>query len=327
MAEDGAALAEPGLMIPTRLGALVLLTLCAAACGDDRKQPTAGSVEEVSDRVGIVLPTTLQPAYRTFEQGLVAGLREEGHEAVSEGGITGAAEQAALLGQLTARKARAIVVAPLDSIALRPAIDAATDASIPVFTVGLPVPGATVTTHTEPDHFAAGVIGAEYLSAFIGPGVVAGIVGRLGAHGSREVRAGFDSLMALNETRVNAGAAESGGTVEGAAAATSALLDRDPALKGILALDPISAQGAASALFARRRGDVIVVSIGAVDATLASIREERVLRAAIVERVEEGARLLAEAIHTQLEGEPVTSSIKVPVRLVNIDSLRARPGN
>lgn len=314
-------------MIPTRRGALLLLVLCAsAACGDDRKQQPAGSVEEVADRIGVVLPIPLQPSYRTLEQQLVAALREAGHEAVTDGGITGAAEQAALLGQITARKARAIVVAPLDSVSLRPAIDAAGDASIPVFTVGLSVPGASVTTHMEPDHFATGMIGAEYLSAFIGPGVTAGIVGRLGAHGSREMRAGFDTVMSV-ETRVNAGAEESGGTEEGAAAATSALLDREPALKGILALDPISAQGAASALFERRRADVIVVSVGATEKTLASIREGRVMRAAIVELVEEGARLLAAAIDTQLEGEPVTPSIKVPVRLVNVDSLRARPGN
>lgn len=327
-AEGGATLAEPGVMIPSRRCALILLgLLAAAACGDDRAQRPAGSAEEVADRVGVVLPVSVQPAYRTLEQQLVEALQEEGHEAVTESGITGAAEQAALLGQLTARKARAIVVAPLDSVTLRPAIDAAQDASIPVFTIGLPVAGASVTTHTEPDHFASGVIAVEYLSAFIGPGLHAGVVGRLGAHGSREVRAGFDSLMALNETRVNAGSEESGGTVEGAAAATSALLDREPALKGIVALDPVSAQGAASALYARRRADVIIVSIGATEQTLASIREERVLRAAIVERVEEGARLLADAINTQLEGEPVTPSIKVPVRLVNIDSLRVRPGN
>jgi ABC-type sugar transport system substrate-binding protein len=319
-------------MTSTRRRASLLLALCAsgvfsAACGDDSKQRPAGSVEEVADRVGIVLPVALQPSYRTLQQGLVAALREAGHEAVVEDGITDVAQQAALLGRITARKARAIVVAPLDSVALRPIIDAAGDASIPVFTVGLPVPGARVTTHMEADHFATGVIAAEYLSAFIGPGVTAGVVGRLGAHGSREVRAGFDSLMSLNETRVNAGAEESSGTVEGAAAATSALLDREPALKGIVALDPISAQGAASTLFARRRADVIIVSVGATEQTLAGIREERVLRAAIVERVDEGARLLAAAIDTQLKGEPVTPSIKVPVRLVNIDSLRARPGN
>lgn len=315
-------------MTSIRRRALLLLALCAAtACGEDAARRPAGSVEEVADRVGIVLPSSSQPAYRTLEQGLVAALREAGHEAVSDGAILEPAAQLALLQRITARKARAIVVAPLDSVTLRPAIDAAADASIPVFTIGLPVPGASVTTHMEADHFATGVIAAEYLSAFIGPGVTAGIVGRLGAHGSREVRAGFDSLMSLNETRVNAGAEESGGTVEGAAAAASALLDREPALKGIIALDPISAQGAASTLFARRRADVIIVSVGANEQTLASIREERVLRAAIVERVEEGARLLAEAIDTQLDGEPVTPSIKVPVRLVNIDSLRARPGN
>lgn len=315
-------------MTLTRRGTVALFAvLASAACGDERAPRSGGSAEEVADRVGIVLPVPLQPSYREFEQGLVAALEDDGHEAVTESGITGAAEQAALLGQFIARKARAVVIAPLDSVSLRPAIDAARDASIPVFTVGLPVPGASVTTHVEPDHFASGVIAAEYLSAFIGPGVHAGVVGRLGAHGSREVRAGFDSLMSLNETRVNAGAAESGGTVEGAATATSALLDSEPGLKGILALDPVSAQGAVSALLDRRRADVIVVSIGAMEQTLAGIREERVLRAAIVERVDEGARLLADAINVQLQGEPVTPSIKVPVRLVNIDSLRARPGN
>lgn len=310
-----------------RRGVLFVLLCVAAACnGGDSKGPAA-SVEEVADRIGIVLPVSVQPAYRTLEQALIEGLSKAGLEAVSETGIAGAAEQAELVQRITARKPRAIVVAPLDSVTLRPAIDNALAASVPVYTIGLPVLGAAVTTHMEADHFAAGVIAAEYLNAFIGAGMRAGIVGRLGAHGSREMQAGFDSVLAQNETRVNVGAAESGGSLDGAGTATSALLEREPRLKAILALDPISAQGVMAALLARRRADIVIVSIGAAPETLVAIRSERMLRAAIVERVEDGARLLAETIDTQLKGEPVTPTIKVPVRLVNIDSLRARPGS
>ena len=184
MAEYGATLASRGRMPSIRCGAIILLAMsAAAACGDDGSKRPAGSAEEVADRVGIVLPIPLQSSYRALEQALVAALGEEGHDAVSEDGITGVAEQSALLARLTANKARAIVIAPLDSVALRPAIDAAHDASIPVFTVGLSVPGASVTTHTEPDHFAAGVIAAVMLGRRLGKPVVITARGT-GRHGN-----------------------------------------------------------------------------------------------------------------------------------------------
>lgn len=310
-------------MTPLRRVALASLVLSAAAC-DGGGKATPNSAEAVAGRVGVVLPTAAQPAYKALEEGLRKELDEAGHEIVAEA-VSGVDEQVALLQQIAARKAAAIVVAPLDSMALRPAVDAALAASIPVFTLGLPVHGATVTTHVEQDHYAAGVVAAEYLTAFVGPGVHAGVVGRLGAHGSRELEAGFQSVMGLVDTRVHAGSTESGGTVEGAAAATAELLDRDPDLDAIFALDPLSAQGALSTAFARRRADLVIVSFGATQQTLDAIREARTLRAAIVDRPDEAARLLAEAITTQLEGEPVTPVIKVPVRLVNVDSLGGRP--
>ena len=295
-----------------------------AACGGDERSGVS-TEEAVANRVGVVLPIVSQPAYEIFGKALRDTLDAAGHEIVVEGGIADAAEQGALVRRITDRNARAIVVAPLDSTTLRPAIDGAAAKSIPVFTVGLPVPGARVTTHTEPDYHAAGVVAAEYLATFVGPGIHAGVVGALGAHGSRELQAGFGSVMRADTARRHAGAADGGGTVEGAAAAAASLIERDPQLDAIFALDAASGVGAMNAVLAARRADIVIVSFGASSATLDAVREVRPLRAAVVERPDEAARLLGTAIAAQLEGEPVTPSIKAPVRLVTSDSLRRQP--
>lgn len=278
--------------------------------------------EAVAGRVGIVLPISVVPSYRILADGLEEALDEAGHETVIEGGIATADEQTALVQRITGRDARGIVIAPLDSATLRPALDAAAAESIPVFTVGLPVRGARVTTHMEPDYHAAGVIAAEYLATFVGPAMHAAVVGNLGAHGSRGMAAAFQAAVVRVKTRAFTGSAESGGTAEGAAAAVTALLAQDPDLDAVFALDPASAQGAMSAALARRRADLVIVSFGATPEVVAAVRDGRPLRAAIVERPDEGARLLGAAIATQLEGEPVTPSIRVPVRLVTSDSVK-----
>jgi ribose transport system substrate-binding protein len=301
-----------------------LTTLALVACGGDGR-PAASTEEAVANRVGVVLPIVTQPAYEMFGNALREALDSAGHEIVVEGGIADAAEQGALVQRITGRNARAIVIAPLDSVTLRPAIDAAAAASIPVFTVGVPVPGARVTTHTEPDYHAAGVVAAEYMITFVGPDMHAGVVGALGAHGSRELEAGFRSVMGADTVRKHSGAADGGGTVEGAAAATASLLARDPQLDAIFALDAASGLGAMNAVLAARRADVIIVSFGAGTETLDAVREVRPLRAAVVERPDVAARLLGAAIAAQLDGEPVTPSIKSPVRLVTSDSLRRKP--
>lgn len=307
-------------MRPRCITALLTTGIITAACGGDTR-PSAGGEASVAGRVGIVLPTAVQPAYKTLEDALRKGLDDAGHQLVVEGGLNDASQQAALIQRFTARKAIALVIAPLDSTSLRPALAAASAARIPVFTVGIPVPGGLATTHLEPDYFGAGVAAAEYLAAFLGRGMRAAVVGRLGAHGGRELEAGFRSVMRLDTTRAVT-AAESNGTAEGATAVVAALLEADNSLDAIFALDAVTAHGAMATAYAQRRADLVIVSFGATEETLRAIRDARTLRAAVVERPDEAARLLSAAIATQLKGEPVTASIKAPVRLVNVDSLK-----
>lgn len=302
---------------------VLALALATAACSGN--ESGADGTASAAGRIGVVLPIASQPEYRTLEVALRKSLDDAGHELVVERGINDAAQQAALVQRFTTQKALGLVIAPLDSTSLRPTVTSAVAAGIPVFTVGVPLPGARVTTHVEADYFAAGVAAAEYVAAFLGRTLNAGIVGRLDAHGSSELIAGFRSIMAVDSARVFSGAAGSQGTVEGGAAAALSLLEKDASLDAIFALDPASAQGAMSTAFARRRADLVIVSYGATDETLAAIRESRPLRAAVVPRLDEAARLLSEAIATQLGGNPVTAAIKAPVRLVNVDSARARP--
>lgn len=306
-----------------RVACLAAIAIATAACRDS--DSAADGTASAAGRIGVVLPIATQPEYRTLEDALRKALDDAGHQLVVERGLNDASQQAALVQRFTAQKALGLVIAPLDSTSLRPSVGAAVAAGIPVFTVGLPVPGARVTTHVEPDYFAAGVVAAEYVAAFLGRTFNAGIVGRLDAHGSRELIAGFRSIMAVDSARVYSGAAESRGTSEGGAAAAEALLEQDASLDAIFALDAPGAQGAMGAALSRRRADLVIVSYGATAATLDAVRESRPLRAAVVPRLDEAARLLSEAIATQLGGDPVTASIKAPVRLVNVDSVRAGP--
>lgn len=275
----------------------------------------------VAGRVGIVLADAAADA-RLLADSVRTALQEHDQQAVVQSANGDAARQRSLVESFTSQRASAIVVVPTDSGSLAPSLDAAARAGIPVFTVGRPVAGVQVTTHVDPDYHAAGVAAAEYAGAFLGLRFHAAVVGPLAAHGSRDLERGFRTTVAIDSARVYAGAAGSDGTRESAAAATTALLEKDPSLDVIFALDPASALGAMDAAYARRRADLVIVSFGATPEVTAAIGETGPMRAAVVPRTGEGARLLAEAIATQLGGDPVTPAIRIPVRLVTADSVR-----
>ena len=291
-----------------------------AACG---KSGESGQPQSAAGRVGVVLGANASSEYRELDAAVRKALEEHDQELVVQDAAADPARQRQLVETFASQRARAIVVVPLDSTTLRPAIDAAGNAGIPVFTIGYAVPGARITTHMEEDFQAAGLAAAEYIAAFLGPKLHAAVVGRRAAHGSRELESAFRAGITVVDTRVVSGAANSDGTREGAAAATTALLEQDPDLDAIFALDPVSALGAMDAAYARRRADLVVVSNGSAPEVASAIGETGPMRAAVVQRLDEAARMLAETIVTQIEGDPVTPSIKVPVRLVTADSVKA----
>lgn len=304
-----------------RAALLALAAVTLQACGDG-DNGNAPAEQDASGRVGVILPSPAQPQHAQLERAVRDALQERDQELVVQSADNDTARQQQLVRMFATQGARAIVVVPLDSMALRPALDAAANARIPVYTVGLPVRGARVTTHMESDFTAAGAVAAEYIGAFVGRGLHAAVVGHAGAHGTRELETAFRSTVTADTTRVMSGMGDSQGTREGAAAATAALLARDPDLDAIFALDPASALGAMDAAYARRRADLVIVSFGDSPEVLALIGGTAPIRAAIVPRLDEAGRLLAETIVTELDGAPVTASIKVPVRLVTGDSVR-----
>ena len=300
---------------------LTILFAASAACGGDGNGDAPAS-QDAAGRVGVVLASPAQPQHAELERSVRQALEEQDQELVVQSANDDPARQQQLVQTFASRGARAIVVVPIDSASLRPAIDAAANARVPVFTIGLPVTGARVTTHMESDFTAAGVAAAEYIKAFLGRGLHAAVVGRVGAHGTRELDAAFRAAVTADTVGVMSGTGDGGGTREGAAAAVTALLERDPSLDAVFAMDPVSALGAMDAAYARRRADLVIISFGSSPEVLASIGDTGPMRAAVVPRLDEAGRLLAEAIVTQLGGDPVTAAIKVPVRLVTADSAK-----
>lgn len=302
------------------IAALVVPVVLHGCGGQGDDAPEARSA---AGRVGVVLGVDAQPEYRQFESAVRTALEEHDQELVIQSAANDPARQRQLVETFAAQRARAIVVVPLDSTTLRPVIDAAAEGGVPVFTIGTPVRGARVTTHMEADFRAAGAAAAEYIGAFLGNDLHAAVVGPLGAHGGRELEAAFRGTLAVIDTRVVGSPGVSDGTREGAAAATAALLEKDPSLDAIFASDATSALGAMDAAYARRRADLVIVSFGSTPDVLQAIGDTGPMRAAVVQRLDEAARLLAQAIVTQVEGDPVTASIKVPVQLMTADSVKA----
>jgi ribose transport system substrate-binding protein len=259
---------------------LLLLLLSAASCRSPRalpsSEPGTGSAERRarSNELYVEVCALVQlPYFIDHRLGIEAAGRELGVRAEFVGPADyDMSAMIATLEQTLARKPAGLLVVGFDA-ALKPAIDRAVAAGVPVITLDSDVPGSKRLCFIGTGNHAAGVAGAKALAEAVGEKGAVAILTKTGQPNLEERVRGYREELARHPGIRLAGIGNTNSDPTVAASAAAAFLQREPDLAGIGCVEAAGGIGAGAAVReAGRAGKVKIVAMDRDDGTLEMIR-------------------------------------------------------
>lgn len=299
----------------TIMGALVLLLM--VACG----QQSAGNRAPVKKRIGVTLLTREHQFYRDLEDGLQAAAKELDYELIIQSGDFDLAKQQSQIENFITQKVDAIVVCPADSKGVAPAIGLANAANIPVFTADIKAQGGKVVSNIASNNVQGGRLAAEYIAKLLQDNGEVGIIGQPEVQSTIDREAGFREEIAKRPNMKIAGMVNGKGRRDDALKAAEDLLQGNPNIKAIFAINDDSALGALSAAEARGRKDLIIIGYDATPEAVKAIKTGGPFKADIAQLPREmGAKTIA-AIADLFSGKTPDPNIAIPVKIIDATNL------
>jgi len=310
----------------------ILLTACAtpaaapaaeeaveeAAPAEEEAAPAEEATDEVV--VGFSMLTRTHTFYKLMEEGLTAESETLGVEVVAVDSEKDIAKQLDQVQDFIAQEVDAIILTPVDSAGIEPAIKLANDAGIPVFTMDTAASGeGDVVSHVATDNYAGGVLDAEYAADVLdGEGQVA-ILGCAGIESIGQRTAGFEDTMA-NYPDIEI-VAVTDCKCDGAVAAdqTADLLVTYPDLKLIFGTGDPFGLGAVTSIDAVG-ADVKVVSLDGLPEGIAEVKKGGNFLITVAQDPDKIARTTLQNIVKYLDGEDVEPLVQISPYVIDINN-------
>lgn len=263
--------------------------------------------------IGLSVSTLNNPFFVSLADGAKAAAKEKGVSlAVADAGDDSAKQQNDI-EDLISRNVSVLIVNPVDSDAVAPAVQNAISKGVKVISVDRVVNGVDVDCQIASDNVAGARMATEYLASQIGEGAkVAELQGVPGASATIDRGAGFHeaadkTLNVVASQSANFDRAEGMSVMEN-------ILQSDGSIKGVFAHNDEMALGALQAIAATAK-DIKVVGFDATDDAVNEVKAGRML-ATVAQKPE----LMGEtAVLTSIRliaGEEVEKSLPVEVELV-----------
>ena len=215
---------------------------------------------------------------------------------------------------LVAQSVSAIILNPVDSDAIVPAVLSANKANIPVFTIDVKSHGGNVVSHITSDNVEAGRLAGDFIAQRLPPGSKVGIIDGPPISTFQQRVDGFTRaidgklVVAAHQNALQ-------NTPEAFTAITENLITGNPDLKAIFAVNDNAAEAAAAAIEGAKRKDVWVVGVDGIPSTVKTIAQDGIIKATVGQQPGQMGRLAVEAATSYLRGEKIPSEIKAPLCL------------
>ncbi len=289
---------------------LCMLVLCAC-----NQKPSSQKI------IGVTLLTKEHVFYRDLENGLKDAAREKGFNLLVTSGDWDLAKQQSQIENFIVQKVDAIIVCPVNTKGIGPAIEKASQAKIPVFTADIKAEGGPVIAHVASDNYLGGKLAGEYMvKALNGKGKVAIIDQSIVESAMERVR-GFEEVLRQHPDMQIVAKPNGDGVRDRAMKAAEDLLQGNPVLNGIFGINDDSALGALSAIESARRNGIVVIGFDAIPEARAAILRDSSLKADVVQNPKEIGQKTIDTIDRYLKGETVPKLIPVEVKVVDKASL------
>lgn len=297
------ALMAAGTMLMTMGG-------CNAITIDGEENVREGSSGNV---IGFSVSTLNNPFFVTLTEGARKAATENNVELVVVDAGDDAAKQTSDIEDLVSRNVGVLIVNPVDSDAVAPAVKSAMSQGIKVIAVDRGVNGVDVDCQIASDNVAGARMATEYLMEFVGEGAkVAELQGVPGASATIDRGAGFhqvadQSLQVAASQTANFNRAEGMTVMEN-------ILQSDGTIKGVFAHNDEMALGAVEAVAASGK-DIKIVGFDATDDAQKAVKDGKMAATVAQKPDKMGETAIGTAVKI-MAGETVEKSIPVEVELI-----------
>jgi len=302
----------------SRSASLLLLTALVLLSSCETRQPATAK----KTVIGVTLLTRAHVFYKDLEDGLRKAADRYGYELIVTAGEFDLGKQSAQIEDFITRRVDAIVVAPVDSRGIGPAIRKANEAKIPVFTSDIASQEGDVVCHIASDNVAGGRLAGEFMAAALGGKGTVAVIGQPTVtsvldrvQGFREAVAKFPGMSIVSEVNGE-------GVRDKAMQAASDVLQAHPDLDGIFGINDDSALGTLDAVKQFRRGKVVIVGYDATPPAVDAIKKGTALKADVIQYPDKIGENTVERIHDFLSGKTVPAVDPVEVGIVDAASLK-----
>ena len=297
------ALMAAGTMLMTMGG-------CNAITIDGEENVREGSSGNV---IGFSVSTLNNPFFVTLTEGARKAATENNVELVVVDAGDDAAKQTSDIEDLVSRNVGVLIVNPVDSDAVAPAVKSAMSQGIKVIAVDRGVNGVDVDCQIASDNVAGARMATEYLMELVGEGAkVAELQGVPGASATIDRGAGFhqvadQSLQVAASQTANFNRAEGMTVMEN-------ILQSDGTIKGVFAHNDEMALGAVEAV-ATSGKDIKIVGFDATDDAQKAVKDGKMAATVAQKPDKMGETAIGTAVKI-MAGETVEKSIPVEVELI-----------
>lgn len=295
-------------------GAVLAVWLCLTLSAWDEQ-------EQTPLRIGATYMTMNNPFYSVIDEELKLMIESRGDILLTRDPALDQDKQNDQIHELLAGGIDLLVINPVDFQQIRPALEEARDAGVPVVIVDSQVSDPSLVACTiASDNYGAGVLCAEHLMRTRDSACIALLEHPTAQSAVDRIRGFCDTIADQPQYQI-AGRANSFGQLELAMPALDSLLDADPTIDVVMALNDPTALGAMAALEERHLLDRTLVygMDGAPEAK--NMIFEGVMTATVAQSPIQIGQTTAQVIYQILSGESYESEIIVPVQLITAENV------
>lgn len=300
-----------------RLVAILTASVLLVAACSTAASPSSGGGGG-GKTIALALSTLSNPFFVSLRDGAQAKATELGLTLQVADGQDDLAKQTSQIEDFITKKVAVIIINPVDSDGIVPAVKKANTAKIPVITVDRAANGGTVASHTASDNVAGAKMAGEFLVKQVGSGNVVELEGTAGTSAARDRGKGFkEAIDAQTSVKLVASQVADFARDKGLNVMQN-LLQAHPEIKGVFAQNDEMALGAVQALAGK--SDIVVVGFDATADALAAIGKGT-MAATVAQQPKLMGQTALQIAKDIIDGKKIQASMPVEVKLVTKDNV------
>ncbi|HSM56336.1 MAG TPA: substrate-binding domain-containing protein [Candidatus Sulfomarinibacteraceae bacterium] len=299
---------------------LILLTATmVVACNPASAEPVATVPVQsgTPGTVGLLLSSLYNPLYVSVQSGVIETASRLNAELLVREANNDSDRQVEQIQELVDLGADALIINPVDTVAVIPALERASLRGVAIITLERRINSDVILSHVAPDNTTGGEMAASFLAERLREqGQVAELMGTPQTSAAQDRGSGFGRVIS-GYPNISIVAREPANFERRQAQRLFAeMLEEHPQIDAVFAHSDEMVLGAIAAAESAGRADqILFVGFDAIADAVAAIDEGR-LEATIAQQPEEMGRLAMEAAVKHLNNEPIPESILVDLALI-----------